>query len=152
VSSLPGLWHGETKQPEYKENLHQLGQFYTDTKDKFPNLFWFETPKQHFDSADGDYKVPWINTRKGPFTCQPVQGLSMDKDGALHAEAGNAVAEYVMQVSSEQSRRQGYTDAYGLHAQPFLHHIAAAASPWSGVCDAGGCAAEQAAGIQTEIA
>ncbi|WIA13604.1 hypothetical protein OEZ85_007170 [Tetradesmus obliquus] len=94
-----GLWHGETKQPEYKDNLHQLGKFYTATKDKFPNLFWFETPKQHFDSADGDYKVPWIGTRKGPFTCQPVQGLSMDKDGALHAEAGNAVAAYVMKGS-----------------------------------------------------
>jgi hypothetical protein len=93
-----GLWHGETKQPEYKENLHQLGKFYTYTKDKFPNQFWFETPKQHFDSEDGDYKVPWIGTRKGPFACQPVKGLSMDKDGALHAEAGNAVAEYVMQV------------------------------------------------------
>ncbi|KAF6251417.1 hypothetical protein COO60DRAFT_619659 [Scenedesmus sp. NREL 46B-D3] len=94
-----GLWHGETKQPEYKQNLHQLGKFYTDTKAKFPNLFWMETPKQHFDSVDGDYKVPWIGKRKGPFTCQPVQGLSMDADGALHADAGNAVAEFVMQGS-----------------------------------------------------
>lgn len=100
MSRHPGLWHGETKQPEYKQNLHQLGKFYTDTKAKFPNLFWMETPKQHFDSVDGDYKVPWIGKRKGPFTCQPVQGLSMDADGALHADAGNAVAEFVMQVGA----------------------------------------------------
>lgn len=92
------LWHGETRQPEYKENLHQLGKFYSKTRSRFPNLFWLETPKQHFDDADGDYKVAWIGKRKGPWKCQPIEGLSMDKDGKLQAEEGNAVADYVMKV------------------------------------------------------
>lgn len=94
-----GLWHGETQQPQYKENLHQLGKFYNKTRLKFPNLFWMETPKQHFDSADGDYKVDWIGKRKGPFVCQPVEGVSFKSNGYLTAAEGDAVADYASKGS-----------------------------------------------------
>lgn len=94
-----GLWHGETRQEDYRQNLHQLGKFYQATKGNFSNLFWMETPKQHFDSADGDYKVAWIGTRKGPWQCQAIKGVSMKSDWSVSATEGDAVAEYVMQGS-----------------------------------------------------
>lgn len=75
-------------------------------------MFWFEIPKQHFDSADGDYKVPWIGVRKGPWQCQPIEGLSMDKEGHLVAEKGNAVAEYVMQVRRLEQLRCPFPSKY----------------------------------------
>eukprot|EP00879_Flechtneria_rotunda_P021731 GHRR01022915.1.p1 GENE.GHRR01022915.1~~GHRR01022915.1.p1 ORF type:complete len:334 (+),score=95.40 GHRR01022915.1:804-1805(+) len=94
-----GLWHGETRQPQYVTNLHQLGKYYAATKGKYPHFLWMETPKQHFDSADGDYKASWIGKRKGPWRCQPIKGVSMDEDGLLHADKGDAMAEYVVEGS-----------------------------------------------------
>jgi hypothetical protein len=47
----------DTVSPFLPRYLHQLGQYYGSSKATFPNMFFMETPKQHFDSEDGDYKV-----------------------------------------------------------------------------------------------
>jgi hypothetical protein len=122
-----GLWHGETRQPEYKENLHQLGQYYLSVKDKFPNMFFMETPKQHFDSSDGDYKVPWIGVRKGPWVCQPIKGVSMDENGHLHSAPGDKVAEYVVTGSwRNQLAHQVLVDKYNMPLMPIYNTTATA--------------------------
>jgi hypothetical protein len=39
--------------------------------------------------------VPWITTRKGPWTCQPINGVALNPNGTLTAAVGNAVAQDV---------------------------------------------------------
>eukprot|EP00775_Hariotina_reticulata_P009622 gene9622-9783_t len=122
-----GLWHGETRQPEYAQNLHQLGQYYLSVKDKFPNMFFMETPKQHFDSADGDYKVPWIGVRKGPWVCQPIKGVSLDADGNLHSAPGDKVGEYVVTGSwRNQLAHQVLVEKYNMPFMPIYNTTATA--------------------------
>ena len=93
-----GLWHGETVQEAYSEHLHKLGRWHNATKADFPNLLWLETPKQHFDSVDGDYKVAWIGQRRGPWTCQPVDGV-----GVALAPAAAPLASAIQRASSSSS-------------------------------------------------
>jgi hypothetical protein len=55
-----------------------------------------ETPKQHFDSPDGDFDESWVGSRSGPFACQPVKGVLLSADGAAVAEAGSEEAAVVV--------------------------------------------------------
>lgn len=59
-----GLWHGDTHRQRVQGHHHAIGQLYNSTKHKFPHVFWMETPKQHFDSEDGDFQV----------SCRPLGG------------------------------------------------------------------------------
>jgi hypothetical protein len=84
-------------------------------------MYFMETPKQHFDSADGDYKVAWIKTRKGPWTCQPIQGVSLKPDGSLAAEPGNSVAQYVARGSWRNQHAREVLQQYGLPLLPIYN-------------------------------
>jgi hypothetical protein len=84
-------------------------------------MFFMETPKQHFDSADGDYKVHWIKTRKGPWTCQPIQGVSLQPDGSIRAEDGNEVADYVARGSWRNQHAREVLAQYGLPLLPIYN-------------------------------
>lgn len=84
-------------------------------------MFFMETPKQHFDSADGDYKVAWIKARKGPWTCQPIQGVSLNTDGSLSAEQGNSVAAYVARGSWRNQHAREVLQQYGLPLLPIYN-------------------------------
>lgn len=90
-------------------------------------MYFMETPKQHFDSADGDYKVAWIKTRKGPWTCQPIQGVSLNPDGSLSAEQGNSVAAYVARGSWRNQHAREVLQQYGL---PLLSIYNATVPAW----------------------
>eukprot|EP00877_Chromochloris_zofingiensis_P010268 jgi/Chrzof1/5495/Cz16g05120.t1 len=92
-----GLWHGSTQYHRYKRHLHDLGQYYRRMRSKFPNMIFMETPKQHFDSVDGDYQVEWISKRQGPFNCQPIQGLKFKTDGSLAATTPTKVIQAVVE-------------------------------------------------------
>jgi hypothetical protein len=43
--------------------------------------------------------VPWLGTRKGPWTCSPIKGVELHPDGSLVPQPGNAVAEFVARGS-----------------------------------------------------
>lgn len=101
--------------------LHQLGRYYQSSRSQFPHMFFMETPKQHFDSADGDYKVPWIRTRKGPWTCQPIQGVSLNPDGSIGAQDGNEVAQYVARGSWRNQHAREVLAQYGLPLLPIYN-------------------------------
>jgi hypothetical protein len=93
-----GLWHGTSVAEAYRQHLHELGAFFKANRPTFPNVFWMQTPKQHFDSSDGDYKDEWVGVRKGPFDCQPIRNVRLDKWGLLQQEDNTTdpVAAYVM--------------------------------------------------------
>jgi hypothetical protein len=85
-----GLWHRRSRPQVYEGHLHALGKLYKEVRGKFPHWFFMETPKQHFDSPDGDFEEEWVGVRSGPFTCQPVKGVSLSTDGSAAAEADGA--------------------------------------------------------------
>jgi hypothetical protein len=91
-----GLWHRRSRPEVYNGHLHALGKLYRQVRGKFPHWFFMETPKQHFDSPDGDFDEEWVGTRSGPFTCQPVKGVSLSADGVAVAEAGSEQAAVVV--------------------------------------------------------
>ena len=76
-----GLWHHSHSPAVYTKNLHLLGKFYNESKGRFPNQFFMETPKQHFSSFDGDWSAKWFATieHKSSFTCKPVIGVSFTR-------------------------------------------------------------------------
>jgi len=90
-----GLWHGETVRPAYQQYMHLVGDFYNRTKHDFPNQFFMQTPKQHFESADGDYQVGWLAKKQGPFKCQPISGVTLLPDGSLAGDEDSVIAQYV---------------------------------------------------------
>ncbi|KAF6252526.1 hypothetical protein COO60DRAFT_1552723, partial [Scenedesmus sp. NREL 46B-D3] len=74
-----GLWHRRSR-PEVCTN---------NFAGSFPNWFFMETPKQHFDSPDGDFDEAWVGARSGPFICQPVPGVALGPNGSVAAQAGS---------------------------------------------------------------
>lgn len=84
-------------------------------------MFFMETPKQHFDSADGDFKVPWITTRKGPWTCQPIQGVSLDAEGNVVADKSVDVAEDVAKGSWRNQDAREILSKYGIPLIPIYN-------------------------------
>ncbi|WIA13627.1 hypothetical protein OEZ85_007191 [Tetradesmus obliquus] len=85
-----GLWHRRSRPQVYDSHLHALGRLYSNQKSKFPHWLFMETPKQHFDSPDGDFEEDWVGVRSGPFTCQPVQGVTLSADGSAAAAAAGS--------------------------------------------------------------
>jgi hypothetical protein len=92
-----GLWHRRSRPQAYDGHLHELGKLFSKVRGKFPHWFFMETPKQHFDSPDGDFEEDWIGVRTGPFTCQPVQGVLLSADGSAAAEGSSEQAVAVVQ-------------------------------------------------------
>ena len=116
-----GLWHHTHSRDGYKTTLHQLGTFYNDTKGEFPYQFFMETPKQHFSSENGDWAKQWFTALKdqGNLTCKPIAGVTMNAQGELIAERGNALA---MEVAAGGWRnadaRKVLRDTYGMTFVP----------------------------------
>jgi len=84
-------------------------------------MLFMETPKQHFDSADGDFKVPWITTRKGPWTCQPIQGVSLDAEGNVVADKGADVAQDVAKGTWRNQDAREILSKYGIPLIPIYN-------------------------------
>lgn len=72
---------------------------------------------EHIWCCPADFKVPWIRTRKGPWTCQKIEGVSLNPDGTLTAAKGNKVAEYVARGSW---RNQHAREILGKYQLPLL--------------------------------
>jgi hypothetical protein len=88
-----GLWHGRPN--PFARHLAALADYYRATHKAFPHQFWMQTPKQHFDSSDGDFQLAWLG-RKGPWECKPLANISRDPvTGTLLAAPGDEVAAYV---------------------------------------------------------
>ena len=74
------------------------------------------------------HQVPWITTRKGPWTCQPIKGVSLNPDGSLAAEPGNEVAQYVAEGSWRNAHAREVLNQYGL---PLIHIYNETATAWA---------------------
>ena len=128
-----GLWHGETPHAHgrYMYYLKSVGKFYEETKKSFPWQFFMETPKQHFDSADGDYKSAWLTPGKGPsppYQCKAIPGVVLGTDGALAVtKKGNKVAEYVASGTWRNLDARRVLGGYGM---PLLHIYNVTATAW----------------------
>jgi hypothetical protein len=72
--------------------------------------------------------VPWITTRKGPWTCQPIKGVYLNPDGSLAAEPGNEVAQYVTEGSWRNAHAREVLTQYGL---PLIHIYNETATAWA---------------------
>jgi hypothetical protein len=90
-------------------------------------MLFMQTPKQHFDSEDGDFKVPWIKARKGPWKCQPIKGVTQNPDGTLSAEEGNAVAQY---VAAGSWRNQLASEVLGEYGVPLIPIYNSTVTAW----------------------
>jgi hypothetical protein len=118
-----GLWHGEVVRPQYVQHLHELGKYYAAHREKYPNMFFMETPKQHFaDSEDGDFQTAWLSDavkKKGPYKCGPVENVRYNGDGSLSAPADDAVASRVAAGTWRNvDARSVLRDEYGMRLVP----------------------------------
>jgi hypothetical protein len=121
-----GLWHGDVQRPRYIQHLHELGEFYSAHKAAFPNMFFMETPKQHFaDAADGDYQSKWLTDpkkKKGPHRCGPIANVTYTPSGALRAAPGDAVAAGVAGGTWRNvDARRILRDKYGMRLVPIYN-------------------------------
>jgi hypothetical protein len=111
--------------------LKATGEFYNTTKASFPWQFFMETPKQHFESTDGDFKSAWLEPGKGPsppYVCKPIEGVELGKDGALLVTGkGRAVAEYVAKGTWRNMDARRVLGEYGM---PMLHIYNVTATAW----------------------
>jgi len=118
-----GLWHGEIQRPRYIQHLHELGEFYEANREAFPNMFFMQTPKQHFAAAgDGDYMSSWLTDpvmKKGPYECGPIANVEYLEDGTLRAGAGDKTAEMVANGTwRNMDAARILQDKYGMRLVP----------------------------------
>lgn len=121
-----GLWHGLVQRPRYIQHLHELGEWWSGVKDDFPNVFFMETPKQHFaDAFDGDYQVKWLTDKKrrrGNHTCGPIKNVTYEADGTLTAPEDDTVATLIANGTWRNvDARRILLDTYGMPLVPIFN-------------------------------
>ena len=73
-----GLWHHD--ELSYKAALGSFASLTASLKRQCPNIFWKDTPPQHFDTPSGSWRS---GLGKPPFRCRQIQGVELQKDHSL---------------------------------------------------------------------
>lgn len=125
-----GLWHRRSRPEVYNSHLHALGKLYQQLRGKFPNWFFMETPKQHFDSPDGDFDEAWVGARSGPFICQPVPGVALGPNGSVAAQAGSEQVAAVVHGTWRNAAVHSVLERqYGMPVLPVYNSTVSAVQP-----------------------
>jgi hypothetical protein len=114
------------QRPRYIQHLHELGAFYSSHREDFPNMFFMETPKQHFAASnDGDFQSQWLfdeKKKKGPHKCGPIANVEYLPDGSLKARRGDKIAEMVANGTwRNYDAKRILLDQYGMKLVPIYN-------------------------------